>query len=52
MSVEQVNEILSGTFENEEDRIYWENKKAEIIRKNRNAAENSKYFKLNAVYDR
>ena len=52
MTVEQINEILKGNFENEEDRIYWEKKKAEIIRKAKNATENDKYFRLNRKYDR
>lgn len=52
MTLEQINEILNEKFENKEDRIYWEKKKAEIIRKAKNAAENEKYFRLNRKYDR
>jgi hypothetical protein len=52
MTVTQIDEILNGRFENEEDRIYWENKKAEIIRKEENATENKKFYKENKVYDR
>lgn len=52
MTIEMVNEILTGTFTNASDREYWENKKAELERKANNARENAEYFKTMAVYDR
>lgn len=52
MTVQQINEILQGTFTDEADRQYWENKKAELIRKEANAQNNKEYYKRNAVYNR
>ena len=52
MTLAQVNEILLGTFADENDRKYWEDKRAEIIRKEYNAAENAEYYKENRKYDR
>lgn len=42
MTAAQIEEILAGTFETEEDRKYWEEKLAEIIRKESNYKENLK----------
>ena len=52
MTIEMINEILTGTFNNEADKEYWINKKAELERKTRNAKENEKYFKKMVVYNR
>ena len=52
MTLTQVNEILNGTFENNEDRIYWEVKKAELIAKAKAMNNNEAYYKKMAVYDR
>lgn len=52
MTVQQINEILQGTFTDEADRQYWENKKAELIRKEANAQSNKEYYRNNAVYNR
>lgn len=52
MTVQQINEILQGTFTNETDRQYWENKRAELLRKEANANSNKEYYRRNAVYNR
>lgn len=52
MTITQINEILNSNFENNEDRLYWENKKEELIAKAKTAKNNEVYFKKMAVYDR
>lgn len=52
MTAEAIREILKGRFESESDRKYWENKLAEMERKERNAKENEKYFREMAKYNR
>ena len=52
MTLAQVDEILNGTFADENDRAYWEDKRAEIIRKEHNATENDIYFRENRKYAR
>lgn len=52
MTIAQIDEILTGRFESEADRNYWVEKRAEILRKMKNAEENEKYFRKNRVYDR
>ena len=52
MTIEQVKEILKGNFENPDDKIYWQNKLAELERKAENARENEKFYKKNAKYNR
>lgn len=52
MTIQQINEILQGTFTDEADRQYWENKREELLRKEANAKNNEKYFIKNAAYNR
>lgn len=48
----EIKEILNGIFTDENDRQYWVKKLAEVERKEKNAAENAKYFKNMRKYDR
>jgi len=52
MTLDMVNAILTGHFEDENDRQYWLEKKKELEQKERNIAENEKYYAQNRVYDR
>lgn len=52
MTITQINDILAGTFTDDNDRKYWENKKAEIIRKMDGSEENDQYFTEMAIYNR
>ena len=52
MTLEQVNAILTGHFEDERDRQYWVEKKKELEQKARTNAENERYYAQNRVYDR
>ena len=52
MTIEQIDDILAGTFENEADRNYWIKKREELIAKEERAKNNAEYFRKNAKYDR
>lgn len=52
MTIAMIDEILKGNFTDEADRLYWEKKRSELIRKEQTARENEKYFKKNYKYDR
>ena len=52
MTINEVREILNGTFADENDRKYWETKLKEMIAKAETAEENERYFKELAVYNR
>lgn len=52
MTLEQINEILAGTFADPADREYWEEKRAELLRKMQNNEENNRYFSEMRRYDR
>ena len=52
MTADKVREILKGRFEDEADRKYWEDKLVELEAKEARVAENQKYFRTMAVYDR
>ena len=52
MTISEIKEILTGTFNDEADRQYWIDKLAEIERKEANSKENEKYFSSMAKYAR
>lgn len=52
MKAIEIKEILKGTFTDESDRQYWIKKLAEVERKEANAKENEKYFKVMKKYAR
>lgn len=53
MTIKEVENILNTcTFTREDDRRYWEEKLAELIRKEQAAKENDKYFRKMTKYDR
>ena len=52
MKVKEIEKILEGTFEDENDRRYWEMKLAEEKQKERTAANNEIYFRKMAKYNR
>ena len=52
MTINQIKEILNGTFSDENDRIYWSKKLEELETKEENENENKKYFTKNCKYDR
>lgn len=52
MTIAEIDKILSGKFENPADRKYWEDKKAELIRKKRNFAENEANRRRLSQYNR
>ena len=49
--LEEVKAILRQTFADEDDRLYWEEKKVELENKIKTAVNNDNYFKEMAVYD-
>lgn len=52
MTLDMVNAILTGNFDNENDRQYWLDKKKELEQKERTIKENDKFYSQNRVYDR
>ena len=50
--IKNVEKILEGTFADESDRKYWEDKLAELRVRQMIDRENQKYFHKNRVYDR
>lgn len=52
MKSAEIKEILKGNFSNSSDRVFWENKLAEVLRKENNAKENNRYFDKMVKYDR
>ena len=52
MTIKEIDEILKGTFTDEADRMYWEKKREEMLRKEIIAKEHEEYFRKYAVYDR
>ena len=52
MTIEQIKEILTGNFESESDRQYWENKLRQAEIKEARTKENENYYNEMAVYNR
>ena len=52
MTINEVREILTGTFYDEADRQYWVDKLHEMEQKEKTAAENARYYRKMKKYDR
>ena len=52
MTLDMVNAILTGKFDNENDRQYWLDKKKELEQKEKTNKENERFYAQNRVYDR
>lgn len=52
MTIAEIDDILTGTFESESDRNYWVKKREELIQKEKRARNNEEYFRTNKKYDR
>lgn len=52
MTIQQIETILNGRFVVAADKQYWEDRLAEMKRKEQNARENAEYFRKMKRYDR